>query len=181
MIELQKAVDNSKSLEELFINLGYSKNPNSRTRSKVRELLKELRIEDGAKYFRQKRLKYPPLEEKQCPVCNKMFLPTRRAGKDSTTCSYSCANTYFKSGINHPNHKPDSINAHRVIGFHYHDKKCVVCGEDEIVEIHHMDEDHSNNEPSNLVPLCPTHHRYWHSKLRHKIEHQVMQYINNGP
>jgi len=40
--------------------------------------------------------------------------------------------------------------------------KCAVCGwaEDErILEVHHKDEDRSNNALDNLIILCPTCHR----------------------
>jgi hypothetical protein len=40
--------------------------------------------------------------------------------------------------------------------------KCAVCGYDEdvrILEVHHKDEDHSNNDLNNLCILCPNCHR----------------------
>ena len=51
-----------------------------------------------------------------------------------------------------------------------------MCDEDKIVAVHHMNEDHSDNRPENLVPLCPTHHAYWHSKWRYLIEDKVRAY-----
>ena len=35
--------------------------------------------------------------------------------------------------------------------------KCAICG-NENPQIHHIDEDHSNNEINNLLPLCPNCH-----------------------
>lgn len=35
--------------------------------------------------------------------------------------------------------------------------RCAVCGGDR-PHLHHIDEDPSNNEPGNLIPLCPNHH-----------------------
>jgi len=46
-----------------------------------------------------------------------------------------------------------------------------------IVEAHHLDEDKTNNDPSNLIPLCPNHHQYWHSRYRHLVEDKVYSYI----
>ncbi len=40
-----------------------------------------------------------------------------------------------------------------------------------------MDENHENNDPQNLVPLCPTHHAYWHSRYRFLIENQVVAWV----
>ena len=53
------------------------------------------------------------------------------------------------------------------------------CGEDKIVEVHHYDGNRSNNKPINLVPLCPTHHRYWHSKYKYIVKDVVDIYVNN--
>jgi 5-methylcytosine-specific restriction endonuclease McrA len=75
--------------------------------------------------------------------------------------------------------KPEKYKNYRTICFKNHKKICVVCGEDKIVTVHHMDEDHQNNDPKNLVPLCPTHHHYWHSKYRELIRTKVEEYINN--
>jgi hypothetical protein len=73
---------------------------------------------------------------------------------------------------------PDIKTAHyRDICFHYHDKCCVICGERRIVEVHHLNEDHSDNRPENLIALCPTHHQYWHSKEKDLVLPQVEQYI----
>lgn len=35
--------------------------------------------------------------------------------------------------------------------------KCAICGK-ERPQVHHIDEDPSNNDPLNLIPLCPNHH-----------------------
>ena len=34
---------------------------------------------------------------------------------------------------------------------------CAMCGKHG-AQLHHIDEDRSNNEPMNLIPLCPNHH-----------------------
>jgi hypothetical protein len=35
--------------------------------------------------------------------------------------------------------------------------RCAICGE-AYHQLHHIDDDPSNNDPSNLIPLCPNHH-----------------------
>ena len=35
--------------------------------------------------------------------------------------------------------------------------RCAICGADR-PHLHHIDENPSNNEPANLLPLCPNHH-----------------------
>jgi hypothetical protein len=56
-------------------------------------------------------------------------------------------------------------------------KECVVCGEDKVVAVHHMNEDHNDNRVENLVPLCPTHHTYMHSKYKAEILPVVEEYV----
>ena len=112
--------------------------------------------------------------EKECPVCKTKFITSKGSPREKVTCSHSCANTYFRSGINNPNWND---NSYRSTCFHYHKKECIVCGENKIVEVHHFDENNKNNSPSNLIPLCPTHHQYWHSRYRSEIEQIVIDYI----
>lgn len=105
---------------------------------------------------------------KNCDVCGKWFYSR------SATCSHSCANKKFRTGPDHGNWKQD---AYRSTCFHHHGKSCVVCGEENIVEVHHLDGDHQNNSQENLVPLCPTHHQYLHSRFRPLIERVVTDYV----
>ena len=118
----------------------------------------------------QKSCKKNPDNFKICPICSKQFV------SESVTCSYSCANTFFKSGPNNPNWKE---SAYQTTCFHYHKKECVICGEINIVEAHHLDENKDNNDPSNLIPLCPTHHQYWHSSFKHLVEQTILEYIED--
>lgn len=60
--------------------------------------------------------------------------------------------------------------------FDYHGKKCIICGEENIVAVHHFDSNHQNNDINNLIPLCPTHHTYCHSKYYRLIKDRVEQY-----
>ncbi len=105
---------------------------------------------------------------KKCPVCSKEFT------SESVTCSYSCSNTYFRTGDKHGNWKQDSYQS---TCFFYHGKKCLICGEEKIVAAHHVNEDHSDNRPENLVPLCPTHHQYVHSRYKQEIQPIIDEYI----
>jgi len=41
-------------------------------------------------------------------------------------------------------------------------EKCVLCGFDKIVELHHLDMNRSNNSKKNFVGLCPNHHKILH-------------------
>ena len=41
-------------------------------------------------------------------------------------------------------------------------EKCVVCGFDKVIDIHHLDENKKNNSEKNLIGLCPNHHKMLH-------------------
>jgi hypothetical protein len=112
--------------------------------------------------------------EKTCPVCNQIFESVTNHRHEKITCSHACANTYFRSGKNNPNWKNDR---YQTTCWEHHKKECVVCGENLIVAVHHHDENHFNNSPDNLVPLCPTHHQYVHSKYRFMVIDKIETYL----
>lgn len=127
-------------------------------------ICKPCRVKNGAKV------------QKNCIVCGKPFVVTARVAKKQITCSYACSNKHFRTGENNGNWKQDY---YRTTCFLHHKKECVVCGETNIVEVHHYDENKKNNNPDNLIPLCPTHHKYWHSRYKHLVIDKITQYINN--
>ena len=113
----------------------------------------------------------------KCLVCG---TPTKTFRQ--VTCSKSCSNKHFRSGENHPNWKniEDMCNSakYRSICFEKYGKRCLVCGYDRIVAVHHIDLDHKNNSPENLVPLCMNHHNEihsleWKNEVTFKIEIEI--------
>ncbi len=95
--------------------------------------------------------------DKTCPVCRVAFTVPHRKRKQ-VTCSHACSNTFFRST------GKDKTKQYRKACFTLNERKCIVCGEDRIVAVHHYDKDHNNMSPENLIPLCPTHHQYMHSR-----------------
>lgn len=93
-----------------------------------------------------------------CPVCGK------KVNYGRVTCSYSCSNTHFRSGSDHPNWKIPEEKGYRSICFEHKEKKCLICGYDRIISVHHLDGDRKNNNIENLIPLCMNHHAEIHSK-----------------
>lgn len=131
--------------------------------------------------------------ELSCGTCGAPVITQQNRLRGSKSgyvfCNKSCAvkynNRILRSGINHPNHQiavrrrlngEGGDDHYRTIAFAHHDKECVVCGENKIVEVHHLNGNHDDNRPENLIPLCPTHHKYWHSKWRCLIEEKVRAY-----
>ncbi len=168
----------SEAIKKLF---GYY---NGRTQKKFETFINENNI--SIDHLKSKLSKYE-IVIKVCPVCKKEF-ETKVGSKDEKiTCSYSCSNTYFRSGENNPNwiNGLDSTakNAYRRLCFEHHKKECVICGENKIVAVHHYDENRKNNSPENLIPLCPTHHHYVHSQYKNevfeKIEEYRTKFVNN--
>lgn len=115
-----------------------------------------------------------PINIKFCIVCGKQ-LTQKQIDYKNETCSYVCSNKYFANIRN----KPEKYKNYRAICFYNHEKKCVICGEDKIVSVHHYDGDKTNNNRDNLIPLCPTHHQYLHSRHRELIIDKIEEYRKN--
>jgi len=111
---------------------------------------------------------------KICPVCENEFETQSGSKREKITCSHACANSFFRSGDKNPNWKE---HAYRSTCFLHHEHKCVVCDEKLLLDVHHLDGDRNNNKPENLIPLCATHHAYWHSRYRNLIEETVLEYV----
>ena len=115
-----------------------------------------------------------------CERCTKEFTVDEREKqhpkRDAYFCSRSCANSVGgKAKV--ANMLAEGALTYRTMCFKHHAKECIICGEDKIVSVHHYDENHLNNEPSNLVPLCPTHHQYWHSPYQHLVADKIHGYV----
>jgi len=117
-----------------------------------------------------------------CGTCNKAFKVKEREykfpSKEVYYCSRSCSNSVGGS-VKALKYHPDESAKYTTVAWRHHEKKCVVCGEDKIVAVHHYNEDHNDNRPENLVPLCPTHHQYIHSNYKHLVENVVDDYVSS--
>ena len=102
-----------------------------------------------------------------CANCGQEIWRTKsqyaRSKTGNVYCSRSCAtsknNTLFKSGENNANYKGTD---YRQKALQTCEHKCAVCGyndDERILEVHHIDENRSNNEINNLCILCPICHR----------------------
>lgn len=73
----------------------------------------------------------------------------------------------------------DFQNGFRWVCFQHHERKCIVCGEDGALDVHHLNEIETDQSPENVVPLCPTHHRYLHSHWPEDVQPAIEQYFKN--
>lgn len=171
-MNLQEIIKESDSYSEVARKLGH-KYINGTVIRETKKILKEY---DCSHFTGRKNRRKYNIIEKECPVCNNMFKAQEGHKREKQTCSYACSNVYFRSG---PDNGNWSEKAYRTTCFYFHEKKCVCCEEKRAVDVHHLDSNPTNNIPENLIPLCPTHHRYWHSKYKYLIEDKVKDYVNN--
>ena len=163
-----EVIKESKSLAQVVKKVfGYD---NRYARNKVVEFIETNQV-DISHFGKNQKLDWG---EKICPICKKTFKTIMNHRDEKVTCSHSCANSFFRSGKNNPNWKDDR---YQTTCWEFHKKECVICGENLIVTVHHHDENHNNNSPDNLVPLCPTHHQYVHSRYRHLIIDVIENYL----
>ena len=149
---------------------------------KIKKIIQEHNIDISHFNPNAKQKKYEIIT-KECPICKTSFVTQKGHSREKQTCSYSCSNTFFRSGMNNPNWgnfgDSQERNGYRRICFDNHKKECVICGENKIVTVHHYDNNHNNNDPKNLIPLCPTHHQYVHSRYKDEVISTIDEYIKN--
>jgi predicted HNH restriction endonuclease len=109
-----------------------------------------------------------------CENCEEEFIKECReftkTFKQVRFCSRSCANsTGGKAKVD-----KYGVSQYRTVAFKHYKKECLICKFDKVVEVHHLDSDNTNNDISNLVPLCPNHHMMIH---RSKYKEEVIQLI----
>lgn len=96
--------------------------------------------------------------------------------KDKYFCSRKCSNSV--GGKAKVASLLDSELHYTTLAWRYHKKECIVCSEKNVVAVHHYNEKHDDDRPENLVPLCPTHHQYMHSKkFKSLIVETVDKYV----
>lgn len=171
----EKLIKNSKTKSQAIISIfGYD---NGTSRRKFEKLINETQIDIS--HLTKREFIYDRIIKK-CPICDIEFETMKNHSREKITCSHSCSNSFFRSGNNNPNWKGEGRskfeNEYRRICFEYHKKECVICGENKIVAVHHYDENHNNNSIDNLIPLCPTHHQYIHSRYKDEISSKVDEY-----
>lgn len=143
-------------------------------RYKFKKLFPEYKGSPGFNVKRQEKYGKVITEIKKCERCGKEFsisgrLNTKKFYK-KRFCSVSCSKSRDK-------YWEKNASSYLTICWRYHKKKCIICDEDKIVAVHHYDHNHNNNDPANLIPLCPTHHHYAHSKYKELIKPKIEEYI----
>lgn len=123
----------------------------------------------SAKFNACKRSEALP-DDTVCSWCSKSF--RRGRSRPSKTGLYFCCRDHKDAALGsgmfpalHPPHYGSAKEDYRKIAFDHHPPCCNRCGYDkytEVLQVHHRDESHDNNDPSNLEILCPTCHTEHH-------------------
>ena len=98
----------------------------------------------------------------KCAYCGKEFQKLKSklvAISGKYFCSHTCSNRYKNISI----FNPFNSLAYRRNAFLVQPHKCALCGWDKderVLQVHHIDENHNNNDISNLIILCPNCHQY---------------------
>jgi hypothetical protein len=173
--KMLQAVKESYSYDELTKKLlGYS---NGKVVKQVRNFVYKNKIDISHFDAKIKRRLYKTVE-KECPICGTKFTTKLGHPKEKKTCSCSCSNTMFRSGDNNGNFTTGE-GSYKEICFRNFEHKCLICDERKVLDTHHLDGNRQNNDKKNLIPLCPTHHRYMHSEFKAEIEEKINEKLNN--
>lgn len=119
----------------------------------------EIKRGEGKAYCSQRCYGLACRKEVPCVICGKPIL----AGANAKTCSRSCANIHrvgIKYKINRPKDKFKTYQGQKLRLLEERGNKCERCGynKQEILQVHHKDRNHNNNETGNLELICPNCH-----------------------
>ena len=107
-----------------------------------------------------------------CQNCGQTFYVKPYRGAKAKFCSKVCCYAYRfgrplarqehdQTGTANPNYRgTNNLVTARQTAFRYFPHKCMVCGFDIAVDVHHITPRRHNggNNPENLIILCPNHH-----------------------
>lgn len=120
--------------------------------------------------------------KQNCPICGQIL----EDENNGICCCFACQQIFESEGVRFL--IPEKW--YRKICFNKHPHKCVCCNEYIILDVHHYNKKRTDNYPSNLVPLCPTHHRYMHTRkqrnnpvvilMRKKVYEYVEEFISKS-
>lgn len=109
-----------------------------------------------------------------CAYCGKSFIRSKSHLENSKSGLYFCCREHkdlaqrIESNITEiwPEHyqsiNNSTISTYRKKALMYYPHQCTICGwneDEDILEVHHIDENREHNELKNLIILCPICHR----------------------
>lgn len=123
---------------------------------------KNVRMTKGVCHNRCYRKFLWPRKKKICPRCKrKIFL------KAKGLCG-GCYNSVYRLEETKA-HNCKRVHNIKMRLYKEITSKCVICGFEKAVDLHHLDNNRKNNGKNNLIGLCPNHHKMLHT-LKYKGE-----------
>lgn len=102
--------------------------------------------------------------KQKCPECESIIDYSRRSFRAVRFCNQSCAAKFNNHNLSigyGAYRKKNAIKrkmTYKDICLSYWDKKCALCDWNISIDVHHIDDNHFNNDYMNLIPLCQNHH-----------------------
>lgn len=159
-------------------------------------------VSERANHFRWKHKRQEL--QRQCEKCERWFDPPnfishvrvcgvtkpcaavdcRRPTTNDVFCSSACSartnNRAGKTGYSRYRERRGIKRKenYRDVCFKHWPEQCALCGWEIAVDVHHVDDDHSNDDPTNLVPLCQNHHMMTRlNEHKEKVRDQLKELI----
>lgn len=119
-------------------------------------------------------------QQVSCAFCGAGVYKTKKDFNKASVhfCNKSCAGRFRKREKS--GHWRGGRGEYRRIAFEHHGKKCEHCSYDErttLLDVHHIDSNRNNNDPSNLMVLCVLCHAAVTRRLA-RIENRVLIWID---
>ena len=120
----------------------------------------------GLCYICYKKVNWRP-QIKTCKRCK------RKMSIHAKSLCAGCYNYVFHTDKNKAYHHRKANNVD-LKTYRKTTQKCVICSFDKVVDLHHIDLNKENQSATNLVGLCPNHHRMIHSyNFRHELWNEL--------
>lgn len=172
--DVVNAALNAVSTADILNKLGIK--PHGRHYNQIKEILQRNGLKTPKKWTKRKW----EIITKTCPVCQIIFETQLGSRNEKATCSTSCANTFFRTGVNAGNYKHGKSFSYRdLVKSEGLFSECNRCGYSKIVDIlhvHHKDRNRSNNDINNLEVLCPNCHSEEHFISKQGTWHKRSEY-----
>lgn len=159
-----------------------TKYENVRRASRKHHICPICQEEDKNKRYENNRIKI------KCAYCDKEFLrPLSDLNKSKSGLHFCCREhkdlaQRLESGQNfqsmRPEHYGTTAKNYREKAFREYKVECAICNWNEdkdVLEVHHIDGDRTNNEVKNLIILCPICHRKLTTGKYELINRKVIQ------
>lgn len=104
-----------------------------------------------------------------CDECGNTFTVREREKQFPRMKSYFCSRNCSNSVGGRAKVEKYGYKQYKTIAGKYYKLQCAVCGVEDILDVHHIDENRKNLHPSNLIFLCPNDHARLHRQNDERV------------